>query len=66
MPAKLTVMTAEPSPTAIIFPSSTFTTDALLEVKVRLPAPAGVNVAPVPTESRTINSRVAFSTVISV
>ena len=38
----------------------------LLEVNVKSPASAGVNVAPVAMESSTSNSRVSFSTVISV
>ena len=59
-------MTAVPSPTAIILPFSTLATEELLEVNVKFPASAGVNVAPVATESRTNRLTVVFSTVIFV
>ena len=60
-------MKAVPSPTAITLPSlSTLTTVSSLEVKVTLPASAGVKVPTITASSSTCKSKEAGSTLISV
>ena len=65
-PSKLTVIVALPSLTATIVLFTTLATFSSLEVYVRLPASAGIKVAPVECLSRTNKSRTFSSILISV
>ena len=66
-PAKLTVITASPSPTALTFPLAlTVTTDSSEEVKVISPASIGSNTATIISASPTNISKSSGPTLISV
>ena len=65
-PLKLTVIIVLPSLSAMILPSLTMATFSSLDLYVKLPASAGINVAPVSISPSTFKSIVVLVTLISV